>query len=440
MSIELLNRLPEPGETGVQVNETLQLDIAALVLDTIDESATTVDLNGTPVFVGGAFQPGYAGPESASSNPQADVLRLAIDPADPLIGSTTYTIRVTTQLTGSPTTQLDQSYTFTTEDLAAPTITAVGWSLNVIRVTFSESMQAGTGEASDALLVDSYLLERVDDDTQTRFPAVSADVVAVEQVTPDVYHLTPSRTLTAGATYRLTTTAQDLAGNESLPPGNTTTFLGFQPQQPAGRDFDLWQIIVPSINKQKDKEVGDLELFIACWQEVLEDLLYEIDRFPDILDPDFAPEPILDAMLADLGNPFTFNLTVLQKRRLIRTLVPIYKQKGTDVGIVNAIRLFMGIEVIITTPYLTGGVLGTGTLGGTFVLSTGDLATIYTFIVNSPRALTDEELSRMDRIVAYMKRAPCHHRIEAPSTPVAPDHWALGLSGLGVDSILHEGP
>ncbi len=38
----------------------------------------------------------------------------------------------------------------------------------------------------------------------------------------------------------------------------------------------------------------------------------------------------VDAMLADLGNPFRFELGELQKRRLASVLVDMYRQKGAD--------------------------------------------------------------------------------------------------------------
>src|SRR5690606_30992264 len=99
-------------------------------------------------------------------------------------------------------------------------------------------------------------------------------------------------------------------------------------------------------------ETGDLENFMAVLQDVLELLLGEVDRFPDILDPDLAPEPFLDLMLEDLGNPFAFDLTELQKRRLIAVLVQIYRQKGTAAGIRNAIRFFLGVDVTAVSAYL----------------------------------------------------------------------------------------
>ncbi len=115
----------------------------------------------------------------------------------------------------------------------------------------------------------------------------------------------------------------------------------------------------------------------------------------------------------------------------------MYQQKGTDPGIVNAIRFFLGIEVTVTAPASGAAVLGTGTLGGTFTLGTSDLTTILTFYVNVPRVLTETEIQRMSRLVRFMKRGETYYQIRAPEAPTVLDHWALGASALGSQTILH---
>ncbi|MGK3967658.1 hypothetical protein WMF38_26235 [Sorangium sp. So ce118] len=42
------------------------------------------------------------------------------------------------------------------------------------------------------------------------------------------------------------------------------------------------------------------------------------DSFTDILDPDLAPEPVLDLMLGELVHPFPFDVPINDKRRLIK--------------------------------------------------------------------------------------------------------------------------
>ncbi len=433
----LINRVPEPGDLAVLVNTDIELDITDTGGGTVNESATEVYVGGALAFDGGVFQAGFLGPNSASSNPQADTLRIIIDATDPLAGNTTYDVRVVSEITGSPALAIDSTYSFSTEDLAAPQITeAIAVDLDVIRVTMDEAMLGSSATADgDATNPASWTLELVTDSTQPRPIAVTADVASVVAVTSSTFDLTTDIELTHSALYRITTTAEDVAGNIALSPNNTATFLGFLPEQPEGREFDLskW---VADINRQQDV-TGDLDRWINVLQEPFELLLFIIDRFQELLDPDIAPEPVLDAMLLDLGYPFSFDLDEVDKRRLIKILRAMYQQKGTDRGIINAIRFFLGIETVITTPYLTGGYLGISTIGGTLILSSSLLSNLYTLVINVPRALVGDEERRINEIADFMKRAPCHHRIDAPSIPTTPDHWELGLSRLGTETILH---
>ena len=65
-----------------------------------------------------------------------------------------------------------------------------------------------------------------------------------------------------------------------------------------------------------------------------------------------------------IGNPFPFDLDELGKRRLAAVLVEMYRQKGTAVGIRNAVRFFLGIDIAaITALAATALVLGESELG-----------------------------------------------------------------------------
>lgn len=76
------------------------------------------------------------------------------------------------------------------------------------------------------------------------------------------------------------------------------------------------------------------------------------ELFQDLFDPDKAPMPFVELMLISLGNPFkAIILTDSQKRKLVKLLIPIYKQKGTAIGIINAVRFLLGIEIDIIDPH-----------------------------------------------------------------------------------------
>lgn len=109
--------------------------------------------------------------------------------------------------------------------------------------------------------------------------------------------------------------------------------------------------IPPRIYHNNDPD-GVFQLWKDLTGQVYSSEIESIEAFQEIIDPDTAPEVFVDLMLANLGNPFkSVSLTLTQKRKLVRLLIPIYKQKDTERGIVNAIRFLTGIEVDLIDPY-----------------------------------------------------------------------------------------
>jgi hypothetical protein len=157
-----------------------------------------------------------------------------------------------------------------------------------------------------------------------------------------------------------------------------------------------------------------------------------------VIDPDLAAELFLDLMLLDLGNPFPFDLSLVDKRRLLNVLVAIYREKGTAVGIKNAIRFFLGLEVDVIAYSGEALVLGESLLGEDWVLGPAGSFAAYSFEVVVPRALAAEGRRRLRAIVDYMKPAHTHlARIVEPEIPEVIDHLELGLSELGETWVLH---
>ena len=187
-----------------------------------------------------------------------------------------------------------------------------------------------------------------------------------------------------------------------------TTFAGFQPPIPARRKFDLYRMFA-QYNRDTDTSL-DLLRFSNILNEVAAWLLADIDSWVDIFDIDRALEGFIDAILADLGNPFAFDLTLIQKRKLAKVLVRIYKLKGTEPGIVTTLRFFLGVESdLIEFNDEDTWVLGDDELGVETFLGTGDQASLYSFDVEVDRELADEERRLLREIVDYMKPGHTHH-------------------------------
>lgn len=462
------NRLPEPGQTNVMGSGTgswvADPGAARVRFDfTVPTVAPFADLNAAPVtavytmnvYVNGVLACSNAtGPFVDHNGYQTTVTDLHSGrtarfevlyangfphPAYP----PGYEVVVRLEVLAAGTV-LDQSWSFFTEDLLAPVLLAAqAQDALTVRVTASEDLLAASAAGgNDALNPANWTVELRSTSLADGLPAVTPEVLSVASVAgSSVFDLVLDRELTRGALYAAVAgPLADLSFSANLmaPPGNEALFTGFQPPWPAGRSFDLLSLL-PDVNVGED-ETEDLHRFVACLQEVTDLLLAEVDRWPDILDPDVAPRAFLQLMLRDLGNPFSFALSEADERRLLQVLVPIYQLKGTDPGIINAVRFFVGLEVAIVVPAFDGvWVLGESELGVETYLGSDDLYDRLSFWVQSPVALTDEQRLRIRGIVEYMKRAETHFRgfIEPAPPPPLPDHWELGLSLLGVETTLH---
>jgi phage tail-like protein len=250
--------------------------------------------------------------------------------------------------------------------------------------------------------------------------------------------LTLDTTMSPDVRYRLT--APDIArrGNKAEPPILVQTeVVGFCPARPAERSFDLWSML-PKHNR-RDDNTHDLQRFIACLQEPLDLLFAKIDRQPDLFDIERAPERFVDAILTDLGNPFQFNLDSLGKRRLAAVLAEMYRQKATVAGIRNAIRFFLGIEVLAITPFIGQTlILGESALDLDWELGPSDRFARYAFDVQVGVVLTANERNQLREMVNFLRPAHTHFvNLIEPTGPALLAHWELGLSAFGDETTLH---
>ena len=420
----LVNRDPEPGEQGVRLGSGIILEVVDPGPDGVDRATTRVWVDGVLAFEGGAspeFKPGFDGPW-AGAQQTADTLRVVLHPTAPLPSDSQVTVRVVSATVGGAGT-LDQTYAFHTEDLTPPALVSAGAiAPREVVLSFNEPVAAP-------------------DPTTLVFEPQDAPAAPVKAEATwaqgSALTVQLNTELTPGATYRATAAGvTDLAGNPVQLPYDTATFKGVRPPTPPGRSFDLWSML-PKHNRREDA-TGDLRRFIVCLQEVTDLLLSDVDRFTDVFDLERAPAPFLDLILADLGNPFPFDLDELGKRKLAASLVRMYRQKGTAAGIVNAVRFFLGIEVVIDAYHLTTLVLGESELGVDWVLGPSDRRSLYTFDLVVIRALDHKERAMIRQIATWMMPAHAHLQfIREPTVPMFIDHWELGLSELAESTILH---
>lgn len=422
----LINRSPEPNDVDVPQDTLIELDVTqpGLYGTAFVPTAIVVRINGVVALAGGIFQPGFSGPNSAVAITDPRTLRIVVDYVGSFASLSTVTVEVF-----NTTLAFSETYAFTIIDASAPTLlSATAQDQRRIRLAFDEVLDVTT-----AIDAQNYQLFR------TQAPSVAARIESVSLVDTQSVDIITEIPLTDAATYLVVVDGVfDTYGNQIVSPGNQVTFAALALPKPAGRSFDLYSML-PTINRQEDS-TQDLAKFIACLQEVTDLLLYDIDRFTDILDPDIADEAWLDLMLADLGNPFSFDLAEIDKRRLLRVLVDMYRLKGTIPGIVQVVLFFLGISITIDAfnTISDGWLLGESDLGDVGLWA-GTTADLYSFQVISPVVLTDTQREQLRDMVEYMKPAHTHliAIVEPTAPPALPDHVELGLSELDTEWELH---
>lgn len=295
--------------------------------------------------------------------------------------------------------------------------------LRVVRVVFSGAVpQVDATAAGDALNPANWAV------TATvvpggLVPTAEVQVISVATVTATTVDLEFDTDLSPGRPYRAS--AMGITGLLSSP--SHADFNAFVPPVPAGRDFAVADMI-PRKNWSED-DSGDLARFVACLQDHLTILLATVDRWADIIDPERAFERFVDLMLVDMGNPFRFaDLSLVDKRRLLLSLITIYQLKGTTVGIRSAINFFTGLDVDIIAfggtqnmhlgpfkgstppPEGTNPISALGPTGTTWIIGSDGSGCQLSLKIGIPYvagswAATPEQLLRILTVVRYMKPA-----------------------------------
>lgn len=198
-------------------------------------------------------------------------------------------------------------------------------------------------------------------------------------------------------------------------------FVGYQPSQVVRGSLHLWNE-VGTIHRQDDIGTGELLALFTALQETLDRMLEDVDAFTvDTLDIETMRRDFLPILLWDLGNPFAFDLTPYEQRKLAGVLVNMYRQKGTCVGIRNAVRFFVGVELVgcsnawTDTWRLHGGSYPSTIVpqGGPYKLDDnarlgpGTRTEIESFwlLHPTPGSITADQLAQIAAIADYMKPA-----------------------------------
>lgn len=435
--VVLVATLPADSQTGVPADLPygLTLSIAPLDGTLVVGGSINVTVDGVPAVVAGVVTLPFVGSVTAAQGASSLDTIVALTSGWETFASE-YVVEVEVSATTVGAAELDTSYSFTIVDYAPPQlVSARALSDTEIELTYSEpvTMVLAAG-STDVLNPVNYSLAAV------TIPAALPGFVGVTALSSTVVVLELDDGLSFGAMYTLTAeNVTDLIGNVIVAPDNAVELIGFDPPWPACRSFSLWEMLA-GVHRSSDIS-GDLAGFISCLQDVLDQLLFAIDKWAEIIDPDTAEEQYIDAMLVGLGNPFRFDLSLADKRLLISVLVKIYQSKGTKTGIENAVFLFLGfeIEIVPRNDSENAWILDLSELGEDTELFTSESAVLYTFDVTVAIDLTTEQMATMLTIIDYMKVGHEHiGLIFQPGDVPPPEFWLLGESELDTETELGQ--
>lgn len=143
----------------------------------------------------------------------------------------------------------------------------------------------------------------------------------------------------------------------------------------------------------------------------------DIKNFEYIYDINRTEEKYLDELLYNINWTLPFDYTVINKRQILKSALRIYKLKGTQPGIQQALELLTGITVTFNvTPgidwYWRLGKVGQSELGKTTILAASDSE--FEFIVFVDVVLTTNQRDMFNIIIDYMAPPWCRYKIVEP--------------------------
>lgn len=167
----------------------------------------------------------------------------------------------------------------------------------------------------------------------------------------------------------------------------------------------------------------EFEKFLDACSEAIDILRREVRAFPEIIDPRRTRAAALPHLLRQLGWSEPWQESEAGQRKLARFLSRLLRQRGTNRGIANMIRLIVGIECEVRNQPRTPE------YGYPWPPGSREW---HTFEIIPPREITEAEELAIRRCADYMKPSHTFYRILPPY-----DHWELGISEIDTQATLH---
>ena len=344
----LANQSPAPSSTGA-VGQNVVFEVLDDKTD-IDDSNTTISINGTPARVSGVDQPGFTTTRQVLSLPFPQKgVRYTVDPDDDFMPSITVSVRVQTQDSADVPNALDETYTYeTTPDIQAPQLIRLNPAPEETDVEPTRGIRLS--------LIDDYSV--IDSSIQIWIRDVLAYyqgsfqegfVNSLKEANAENgfdFLIVPDESLRWERNEQIAVrvVAQDTVPNTL---DQTYSFTGeLAPHNP----FSVYRFIMQAVRDHDEQSPGLLsqlcEAFDQVWNECTFDRTTEL---PDLFDPYRIPSRWLPWLKAQVGftRDLNFDPTEDELRRVIAGGVELWNDKPAEEAIRDAIRLTTGNRFIV---------------------------------------------------------------------------------------------
>lgn len=188
--------------------------------------------------------------------------------------------------------------------------------------------------------------------------------------------------------------------------------------------YSLYKALISPL-RQMDRDEGRelLRRMLIGPQEQFEWTEAQIQTLYDQIKPDLVRTDLLRNLLAIVGfttelRDIIDRLTEIQLRRLVLVAVPLWKERHTERGLINAIRLLTGRTAFVTSWFGYRNILGETVLGEDQLVSGGDNwliggdITVYDEYWTNVRIMDDGTLDELLLLDVIRLMRPMSERIE----------------------------
>ena len=191
------------------------------------------------------------------------------------------------------------------------------------------------------------------------------------------------------------------------------------------RKGDNFMDAFPAIYRERN---GFFHRFLSVFSSIYNDLGYEIERLPELLDPDKCPRECLRVYAGWLGIDISGDfLSEEAERTFVKEAYDLNRTKGTRVCLSRVIEIITGEKPII----LENNTIKAYQEKGEMAESEFVQGSIYDVNILIRKALSDTDRQQMMYLLAQFKPIRCRlHIIQLRDTPILDDQTYLDMNAI----------